>query len=265
MKRTQEKSAQGKSAPKKNVQKKTASRKMSILPFVMCLLFFLGIAAGSYLTANAEMFFDAQKKENATASLPEELPEGGVQDTDILPEAGVENLQDTETGVDEAETPSVPDNSKIEDVTDAEETKSIQMGEDIFYTLFEDGTLWVSGSGYTWSFPDSISMTDFIAEQFDGKRADAKAEWFHAVTRIVISNEVTAIENCALSMYTRVKEVVYNGKMEFIDENAFKNCGIGTEEEVLWDMDLTDTKVFPGAFNGCLNPPVEYEETFIPE
>ena len=258
MKHTQEKSTQKKSVQNKNVQQKNVQKKLSVRPVMVCLFILAGIVSGGFIAANAQPFVETLRQLAETkepASEPEENSVGvtEVPDAEEQPE---EPLQE-QSGEDTQE--------QVQEQPQGEPVRTVQMGEEIWYTLYDDGSLWVTGTGYTWSFSDAGHVTEYLMEQFGVKRMAVKKEWFHAVQRIVIDSRVTAIENCALSMYTQVREVVYHGTMEFIDENAFKNCGTGTEEEVLWDMDITGTKILPGAFNGCLNPPVEQEEIFIPE
>ena len=255
-KSTQKKSIQ-KSASKKSIPETSTLKMRAVHPVTLCILVLVGIISGGYLAANAELFFEMARQKEEKAEMTDFSPEEPATVTDTM---------DTQKRTEEiTEHNPAQEITIMEEQSEGEKLRSVQMGEDIFYTLYEDGSLWITGTGYIRSFEDANTMTEYLMEQFDVKRSVLKREWFHAVTSIVIGSEVTAIENCALALYVNVKEVSYRGTMEFIDENAFQNCGAATGEEIHWDVDFTETKIFPGAFNGCLNPPAEYGEPFLPE
>ena len=237
---------------KYKITKKTSSKgtKFSLIP----LLLFIFIAVAMFLLG----YFNGMKNahthdgENVTVELPEtskehiheEVPEMPAAESDVLTE--------------EAGTFPSPD---------AEAVNTVQMGADVWYTLYTDGTLLVAGSGSTWDFETPGKMISYLVEQLQTERVRAKGEWLYAVTDIMIDSNITRLGKSALAMYTKAESVTYYGTLESVGENAFRKCGewLKSNKETVWNIDFTNTRIESGAFNGCTNPPVECEKTDMPE
>ena len=148
----------------------------------------------------------------------------------------------------------------------AEAVNTVQMGDNIRYTLYTDGTLLVVGAGSTWDFETPVDVLAYFVEQLQTEPIRAKKEWFYSVTNIVIDGAVTRLGKNALGMHTFAESVTHLGVLESVSENAFRNCGAWLEsnQKTTWNVDLTNTKIEDGAFNGCSNPPVECKATKLP-
>lgn len=232
---------------KYKVTKKTSSKetKFSFIPLclfilIVVVIFLLGFFTGKKITHNHE-------GDEVTVEMPEEHIHEEV--TKIPTE---ENTLE-ENGI----FPS----------PDAEVVNTVQMGDDVWYTFYTDGTLLVTGSGSTWDFETPGKMINYLFEQLQTERVRVKGEWLYAVTDIMIDSNITRLGKSALAMYTKAESVTYYGTLESVGENAFRKCGewLKSNQKTVWNVDFTNTRIESGAFNGCANPPVECEETDMPE
>lgn len=211
---------------KSSARKSNTKNKTSIAPLIICLSIIIGIVVISYFSS----------RPNTTN--PDEII------TVVTP---------------------TPDPTIPEEPHDAEIVNSIQMGENIYYTLYADGMLKISGYGETFSFETPMDMLKYVTNNLsDISKVEVKENWFYAVKNIEIGSNISGLGKCALAMYTNTESVNYEGILESVGENAFRSCGLWSKTDVIWNIDFSNTKVEDGAFNGCPNPPVECKETVLP-
>lgn len=224
---------------KKNVNKKTM---FSFVPLILFVLMVMTLFLLGYFAAKKTSQPHTHENE-ITVELPEEHEhEESHGDTG--------NTEEESFSAEEKETYPAPD---------AEAVNTVQMGDNIRYTLYTDGTLLVTGSGSTWDFDAPMSSKDFIAESLGVTRGDITLDWFYPVRTIVIEDSITILGDCSLSMYKYAEKVMHKGILESVGSQAFFSCGSRSESNVIWKVSFTEAEVARDAFDKCKNYPEGYE------
>jgi len=123
-----------------------------------------------------------------------------------------------------------------------------QMGDKVWYDVYEDGTLVVTGKGATWDYSEEKYNTIvkeaekagdiWIVEQYD----NGKAEYFKYIDRvstIIIEEGITRIGDLALWSRTRVKKVVIPDTLKEVGSRAFMSLGFMNNNVEWVNLDLT--------------------------
>lgn len=113
-----------------------------------------------------------------------------------------------------------------------------QMGENVFYEIYADGTLKVVGTGSTWDFEDYDDIATLIGDGmgFQGHVMERGLTDLHGeirvwlqnggITRIEIEEGITRIGKYALGIYfLNVEEVVIPSSLHYLGEVAFRALG----------------------------------------
>ncbi len=134
---------------------------------------------------------------------------------------------------------------------DCELLKSVQMGDDVYYHFYENGTLLVSGTGSTWDFEDEEERDDVI-DKAPGETWNGKA---YIGTVIIIEEGISRIGSWALR-YPACKKVVIPSTLTEIASKGFYECGYNSKElngcETTWiGLDLSKITVGDMAFTGA--------------
>lgn len=237
---------------KSNKNKKKGSTKFSFIPLLLFILITAAMFLMGFITGKKAAYNPAGEE------ITMEQPEDHVHE---------DYLQKDLTEPDDALEESIGEESSGDDNPEEESLYNpIQMGDNIWYTLYADGTLLVTGTGSTWDFDLPGDVTAYLMEQLPQEHTNVKRDWFYAVKNIVIDAGVTELGKNALASYTDTESVTCFGQLESIRENAFRNCGtfLQSEQKTTWNVDFTKAKIEDGAFNSCPNPPVECKTTRLP-
>jgi len=130
----------------------------------------------------------------------------------------------------------------------------VQMGEDIEYRLYENGVLYVTGTGTTYDFDRDFEMERHIMDMFNyTSRMETETLWFDMVTEILIEDSVERIGDNALAQYKYVSSV-YGETLTELGSRAFFRLGRHVEE-ISWNVNLTDAAVQEDTFLYCKTIP----------
>lgn len=131
----------------------------------------------------------------------------------------------------------------------------VYMGEHIEYCLYENGVLYVTGTGATFDFEHYSDMEKYVMEELKlFSRQEAETGWFERVTEIVLEDSVERIGDNSLALYKNVS-FVYGGNIKELGHCAFFRMGRDKEEELVWNVDFTNTAYEEDSFLYCRNKP----------
>jgi len=136
----------------------------------------------------------------------------------------------------------------------------VYMGEHIEYCLYENGVLYVTGTGTTFDFEYYSEMESYIMEKLKlSSRQEVQTKWFNRVTELFLDDGIERIGDNALALYENVS-YVSGGSLKELGERAFFRMGRDRKEEIVWDTDFTDTAYAETAFFNCRNIPESLTE-----
>jgi len=128
----------------------------------------------------------------------------------------------------------------------------VSMGENVYYELYDNGVLVVSGSGATYDFCGQSDAADHLKEELSlATRNDVAEQWFNKVTEILVTKDVDKIGDYALNNYKKTALVTVEAENVSYGRYAFGRCGALAAMETTWDIETTDTQVPETAFAGC--------------
>ncbi len=131
----------------------------------------------------------------------------------------------------------------------------VQMGENIEYRLYENGVLYITGTGATYDFTHYSDMERYLMEELKYKsREEVKNFWFDMVTELIVDGTVERIGDNALAQYGYVSRVYGEEVME-LGRCAFFRLGRYAEEDILWEIGLDGAVAEEDAFLNCKNVP----------
>lgn len=133
---------------------------------------------------------------------------------------------------------------------DAKLLGTAKMGDNVFYDLYDDGTLVVRGTGATMDFKNGMGMSDYYKKQhvFSGNYLN------ESVTTIIIEEGVTEIGKSALEDFFLVTKVVFPKSLKIIGENAFSGVGYLTDSTEYIGLVVDGAEIASTAFWACRNP-----------
>lgn len=125
----------------------------------------------------------------------------------------------------------------------ADTASSGQCGDNVYWTLDEEGTLTISGEGDMWDY-NYFSMSDDELPpyaQYDGFDCMDMS-----ISNVVIKDGVTSIGNCAFCMCWGIKNAEMSNSITSIGDYAFSDCSL---EQV--DIPNSVTHIGNNAFENC--------------
>lgn len=133
-----------------------------------------------------------------------------------------------------------------------------QVGPDAWFTLYEDGTLRVHGTGvvrpYTvaeWKFFDDYGLLWMSDCNYEND-SEYPIEAMREVKTIVIEEGITSVEEVALAEQLNLESVTFPSTLKRIDQAAFAYAGSNTESGVtIIGLDDSKVDVHPLAFYGA--------------
>lgn len=134
--------------------------------------------------------------------------------------------------------------------TDEKPVLRFQMGDNVWYDVYEDMTLVVYGTGATWDFEDYLGIVNAFEKAGDFKEENGAYKYMDSVKTIIIQKGITRIGNYALWARTAVNKVIIPDSLKEVGVRAFQHVGAFTEPcYTEWvNLDITKLKCEENSF-----------------
>ncbi|MBP3609482.1 MAG: leucine-rich repeat protein [Lachnospiraceae bacterium] len=150
------------------------------------------------------------------------IPDGTENEEPVLTSVPTPSPMPTATS-----TP-VPTTVPTPAVTGSNLIVSVQMGENVWYDYYEDGTMIVRGTGATWDLPYEAGAWVYANEYDIPKFYDANGFEMgivYTVDNIVISEGITRVGDYAFACFGETKKIVIPDSLEEVGTYAFYRIG----------------------------------------
>ena len=138
-------------------------------------------------------------------------------------------------------------------------TTSVSMGNGTYLRLYENGVLFVDGRKLP-DFEHFSELEEYLMKELHCMSpGEVKRLWFDRVVEIVLPYEMTYIGSYSLAGYRNALAVT-GGTVKEIGTRSFSYCGADREDELLWDIAVSDALLAEDAFKNCKNTPFTKEE-----
>lgn len=169
----------------------------SVTPLLLCFLTLILICAIGYFVSKDSTDTNVPSLEEITVNQPEITDEG----------EGEEEEEEQET--EEVTEPDLPiPIVDIETIPVSEEVvHSLQMGENVLFTLYTDGTLKVTGEGSVFLFATTEDCYAYYGYRLNMTEITEMHEfWFDKVTKIEVEESVDGITEDTFSLYKNAEK-----------------------------------------------------------
>lgn len=124
-----------------------------------------------------------------------------------------------------------------------------KMGDNVFYDLYDDGTLVVRGTGATDDFKTVSEMPESLAKQITSVKNPSTT-----VTTVIIEENITSIGKSALSGMVYATKIVFPESLRKLDDKSVYGAGLQVDCTEYIGLDVDTVEIAGTAFWGCRSP-----------
>lgn len=120
-------------------------------------------------------------------------------------------------------------------VVNAEVVSTGQLGENVTYSLSDDGTMVISGSGpmyeycdkliqYPETWPEVFELNSVVIEEGVTTVGNSLFSWRTTLKSVKLPSTITKIDTCAFAFCSQLTDINFPDGLQIIGDSSFNNC-----------------------------------------